>query len=116
MQPRDAIISVDGERVPAGEFKEVIGGHSPGDRVTLEISRPGDDGDDPFDVTVRLAENDDGGALLGIRYSFPGMSFHVNPDFREHLEGMGRDMRNRLEDGRRRLDFLELRPEDNSEM
>ena len=78
--------------------------------MTLEISRPGNDGDEPFDVTVRLGENDDGGGLLGVRYSFPGIGFEINRgNFREQLEGLGRDQRGRFH----RLEFL---PEDNSEI
>ena len=98
VEPRDAILSVDGERVSPGEFQELIASHEPGDRITLEISRPGEDGDEPFEIVVRLGENDDGGALLGVRYGFPGaMMFDFMPEFRERMERFDRDLRGRME-------------------
>ena len=101
LKPMDAILSVDGERVPPMEFSEIIANHSPGDRITLEISRPGDDGDEPFEVEVQLGKNDDGGGLLGIRYSHMGMGFEMGSEMREHLRDFERGFRDQRENGRR---------------
>lgn len=115
LQPRDAIISIDGEHVPPYEFKEIIESHEPGDRIKLEISRPGDDGDEPIEVTVRLGENDDGGALLGVQFAGGGMPHGA--DMREHFENMGRGFRDRMPDRGRQFDWIvPRRDEDRSDL
>lgn len=98
LQPRDAILSVDGEMLHGEELAEIIADHEPGDRVTLEISRPGPDGDEPFEVTVRLGTNDDGGAYLGIRYGHTGPMLRIHPNFRGRMDHMERRFNERLED------------------
>ena len=101
LKPMDAIISIDGERVVPIEFSESIASRSPGDRVTLEISRPGDDGDEPFEVEVRLDKNDDGGGFLGIRYSHMGMGFEMGPGMGDRFRDFERGFRDHFENGRR---------------
>lgn len=93
LEPMDAILSIDGEQVPPHEFSEIIAGHSPGERVTLEVSRRGEEGAEPFEVTVRLGENDDGGGFLGIRYSRLPLGSVIGPEFRDHFKRGFRDRR-----------------------
>ena len=112
LEARDAIISVDGEQVPPEEFKKIIESHEPGDRIVLEISRPGEDGDEPFEVPVRLGSNDDGGAFLGIRFVYPGVQLHFGPEMRERFERIERGFRERLEDRRGRMGPIFIPKED----
>ena len=96
IEERDAIISIDGEQVSPEEFAEFIAAHDPGDKVVLEISRPGRRGSEPLELTVSLGENDDGGALLGIRFTFPGFGLHLEPDYRRRFGEIERNFRNRI--------------------
>ena len=116
LEPRDAILTIDGERVAPEEFSEIISSRSAGDRVTFEISRPGDDGDEPFEVTVRLGENDDGGGYLGIRFTYPGSLFGFVPEVRGHLEDLERGLRGRFEEQKRGGFRLQLPMEEKTEI
>ncbi|HEX2171484.1 MAG TPA: PDZ domain-containing protein, partial [Dehalococcoidia bacterium] len=60
LAPGDQVVSVDGQRLdPEHRLADLIGGHKPGDRVTLEVTRPGEEarqvavelGQHPHDVT-----------------------------------------------------------------
>jgi len=70
----DTITAVDGQEVDAeNDLADLIGTHEPGDTVTLEVTRPGEES---REVAVELGEHPDeeGKAYLGIRYSsFPHM-------------------------------------------
>ena len=99
IETRDAIITVDGENVSGADFKEIISNHKPGDRIALEVSRPGKDGAKPIEMTVTLGSNDDGEALLGIRFSSTMMELH--PDVRKRFEDLERGLRDRMDDGGR---------------
>ena len=104
LEARDAIISLDGERISSGEFREIIQSHEPGDRIVLSISRPGDDGDEPFDVTIPLGENDDGDAYLGIQYGSLGMHIEkIVPELRERMEHLEQDLGRRMNERLRRV-------------
>jgi S1-C subfamily serine protease len=74
LEKNDIIMAVDGEDLEqAANLADMIGGHKPGDTVTLTVERPDDE--EPFDVEVELAEYPDkeGVAYLGIEYtSVPG--------------------------------------------
>ena len=96
IEPRDAIISIDGENVSPDEFAESIAARSPGEKVVLEISRPGRRDSETLELTVALGENDDGGALLGIRFTFPGFGMHMEPDLKFRFGEIERDQRDRF--------------------
>lgn len=69
LQPGDLIVAVDRQAVgPEADLASLIAMYGPGDRVTLEVQRPG--GQDE-EVRVKLGENPDkeGAAYLGVRYS-----------------------------------------------
>jgi hypothetical protein len=69
LQVGDVIVAVDGQQLGfEGELADLIAGYEPGDRVTLEVERPGDGS---RRVRVQLAENPDreGHPYLGVRYS-----------------------------------------------
>jgi S1-C subfamily serine protease len=68
LQEDDVIMAVDGQELDAeNNLADLIAGYAPGDAVTLEIERPGEE---PFEVTVELGEHPDkeGAAYLGVRY------------------------------------------------
>jgi hypothetical protein len=63
------IVAVDGQQLGSGDaLADLIAGYEPGDRVTLEVERPGDGS---RRVRVRLAEHPEreGHPYLGVRYS-----------------------------------------------
>jgi len=65
----DRILAVDGARLGfQHDLAVLVGGHSPGDRIDLEIERSGEA--EPLQVEVELGESPDppGAAYLGIRY------------------------------------------------
>jgi S1-C subfamily serine protease len=65
----DSILSVDGDEVGAeNSLNALIAAYQPGDRVTLEISRPGEE---PHEVQVELGEHPDqpGKAYLGVEFA-----------------------------------------------
>jgi membrane-associated protease RseP (regulator of RpoE activity) len=69
LQAGDQLLAVDGQDVGVdGNLAELIAGNRPGDRVTLEIQRPGEG---LMEIRVRLGEHPDDAdqAWLGIRYS-----------------------------------------------
>jgi S1-C subfamily serine protease len=69
LQEGDVIVAVDGQKLDVeNNLADLIAQYEPGDTVTLEIERPGED---PFEVTVKLGEHPDqeGAAYLGVRYS-----------------------------------------------
>jgi S1-C subfamily serine protease len=71
LQPGDRILAVDGAQLGLPhDLADLIGRHSPGERVVLEVERPGQG--EPYSVRVRLAENPDhpGEPFLGIRYEW----------------------------------------------
>lgn len=104
LKARDAILSVDGEQVPPEEFGEIVRAKEPGDSLTLEISRPGNAGDEPFEVTVRLDENDDGDAWLGVTYGTMFRAPMLPGETRERVEEMGRRLEDRMDGARRELE------------
>ena len=111
LKPMDAILSIDGEQVMPMDFSENIASRSPGDRVTLEISRPGEEKE--LEVEVRLDKNDDGGGFLGIRYSHTGMHFEMAPGMRDNFRERFDD---RNSNGRGREFRFTLPLEENSEI
>jgi membrane-associated protease RseP (regulator of RpoE activity) len=71
LQAGDWIVAVDGQQLGFGEeLADLIAEYEPGDRVTLEVERPGDGS---RRVRVQLAEHPDkeGVPYLGVRYSSP---------------------------------------------
>ena len=65
----DRLLAVDGARLGfQHDLAVLVGSHSPGDRIDLEIERPGEA--EPLQVEVELGESPDrpGAAYLGIRY------------------------------------------------
>jgi S1-C subfamily serine protease len=65
----DRILAVDGARLGfQHDLSVLVGSHSPGDRIELEIDRPGEA--KALQVRVELGESPDrpGAAYLGIRY------------------------------------------------
>ena len=112
LQPRDVIVSVNGDEVAAADFAEVIAGFEPGDTVTLAISRPGRNEAEEITARVVLGENEDGGSFLGVRYS-PSFGFEFGRRLRgrlddfERFEGFDRDLRERLDEGLRRIERRE---------
>lgn len=67
LQTGDLITALDGQPVAAaGELVELVQAREPGDEVTLEIYRPGEDG--AQEITVTLGENPDqaGSPYLGV--------------------------------------------------
>lgn len=87
----DVITAVDGEEVdPAKSLADLIAQYEPGDRVTLEVIRPGEE--ESREVTVELGEHpeEEGKAYLGVQYApaprierFEGRPM---PFFRPHRE------------------------------
>jgi S1-C subfamily serine protease len=72
----DVIRTLDGEDLETPEaLQEKLAEHKPGDRITLEVGRPGEDG---RTVTVTLGEHPEkaGTAYLGIQYTQPGQAMH----------------------------------------
>lgn len=68
LQPGDLIVAVDRRAMDEGSnLTDLIGGYKPGDRVTLEVWRPGGY---PSDVQVTLDENpnEPGAPRLGVTY------------------------------------------------
>jgi len=71
LQAGDRILAVDGAQLELPhDLADLIGSRSPGDRVVLEVERPGQG--DPYSLRVRLAENPEhpGEPYLGIRYEW----------------------------------------------
>lgn len=69
IQPGDIVISVDGLTLDDQNIGQVITGLEPGDTVTIDLLRMGgEEGIEEVTVDVTLAENDAGGAYLGITY------------------------------------------------
>ncbi len=69
LQAGDRITKVDGEEVSfEDKLWDLIAAHQPGDTVTLEIERPGEE--EPFEVTVELGEHpeEEGKAYLGVYF------------------------------------------------
>lgn len=85
LQPGDQITAVDDKPVQADQsLAEIIQAHKPGEEITLEIIRLGEDS--PRQITVILGENPDteGQAYLGVEYiSISG--FHIRPFDREKI-------------------------------
>lgn len=79
----DLITAIAGQALDAEHaLADVLAGHSPGDTVTLTVTRPGET--EPLSIEVTLGENPDvdGQAYLGIRYApalAPGMEFGPVP-------------------------------------
>jgi S1-C subfamily serine protease len=70
LQEGDIIVAVDGEELdPEKTLADAIGAYDPGDAVTLEVSRPGPDGETE-EITVELGQHpeDKEKAYLGVRY------------------------------------------------
>jgi S1-C subfamily serine protease len=68
LQEGDTIVSVEGQAVEQeNDLADLITAHDPGDTVTLEIERPGEE---PIEVTTTLGEHPDkeGTAYLGVEY------------------------------------------------
>jgi S1-C subfamily serine protease len=68
LQEGDTIVSVEGQAVEQeNDLADLITAHNPGDTVTLEIERPGEES---FEVTATLGEHPDkeGTAHLGVEY------------------------------------------------
>ena len=64
----DLVVAVDGQEIDVeNTLADLIAGYEPGDTVTLEIARPGEE---PREVTVELGEHpeEEGAAYLGVRY------------------------------------------------
>jgi len=81
LQEGDVIVAVGGQELNAeNNLADLIAGYEPGDTVTLEIERPGEE---PFEVTVELGEHPDkeGTAYLGVRY---GTIPHFDIPWGEH--------------------------------
>jgi len=74
LQEGDLIIAVDGQTVGIEkDLADLIAGYEPGDTVTLEIERPGEE-PRAKELTVKLGQHPEkeGAAYLGVRYSsFP---------------------------------------------
>jgi membrane-associated protease RseP (regulator of RpoE activity) len=83
LEAGDVILAVDDEALESGEeLADVIAGYEPGDRVALEIRRPGEGS---MTVRVRLGEHPerDGAAYLGVTYSVAQMpGSQLGPRFR----------------------------------
>jgi S1-C subfamily serine protease len=72
LQEGDRIVAVDGQEVnDENSLADLIGAHTPGDQVTLEIERAAEE---TQEVTVQLGENPDnaGTAYLGVQYAAGG--------------------------------------------
>ncbi len=68
LEAGDTIVTVDGEELATeNTLADVIATHEPGDTVTLEVTRPGEESDE---ITVELGEHpeEEGKAYLGIKY------------------------------------------------
>jgi membrane-associated protease RseP (regulator of RpoE activity) len=69
LQEGDLIIAVDGEELDiVRDLAAAIGGHEPGDRVVLEIERPGE-GSERLPVTLGSHPDKKGAAYLGVTYA-----------------------------------------------
>ncbi len=69
LEAGDIVVAIDGQEITDETgLADLIAEHQPGDTVTLEVARPGED---PRDVTVKLGEHPDeeGKAYLGIQYA-----------------------------------------------
>lgn len=65
LQPADVILSVDGEEITNFEqFAEIIGAYEPGDEITLEVLREGEDQE--IQVTLGKHPEDPEKAYLGV--------------------------------------------------
>jgi len=63
----DRITAVDGEIVDAEHsLVDLVGAHAPGDKVTLDVARPGED-DRQIEVTLGEHPDDAGRGFLGVR-------------------------------------------------
>ena len=85
LQRGDWITAVGGVALdgPAGQLAEIIGGHAPGDEVTVEYQRGGEE----MSAMVTLGESaDSGAALLGIRYQ--ALPMFNDGDMRRFMEGL----------------------------
>jgi membrane-associated protease RseP (regulator of RpoE activity) len=83
----DVVVAVEGQELdPDRDLAELIAGHKPGDRVTLEVRESGGSGQDSRQVTVELGEHPqrEGVAYLGV-------SFVPAPGFGLHWEGRSFD-------------------------
>jgi len=68
LQEGDVIVAIDGQELDAeNNLADLIAEYEPGDAVSLEIGRPGEE---PFEVTVELGQHPDkeDTAYLGVRY------------------------------------------------
>jgi membrane-associated protease RseP (regulator of RpoE activity) len=78
LQAGDIIVAVNGNKLgPDNDLAELIGQYAPGDRITLQVERPGEE---TFETEVRLGEDSDekGLAYLGVRYAtVPALSMHL---------------------------------------
>lgn len=85
IEPGDQITAIDGEPVQADQsLAEIIQAHKPGDEITLEVIRPGEE--TSREISVVLGENPDkeGQAYLGVEYvNIPGI--RIRPLDREDL-------------------------------
>lgn len=84
LQQGDRVLSVDGEELgPESDLADALRAYAPGDSVTLEVQRRGED--EPISVTVNLGEHPDDAsrAYLGVHYSRSHMRIPGIPDFRQ---------------------------------
>lgn len=83
LQEGDWILAIDGEKVTEDtNLREWIGSYAPGDLITLEIRRVGEEG--TREISVRLGENPNqkGLAYLGVRFA---PYFELQREHRESL-------------------------------
>lgn len=87
LEEGDVIVAVDGQELDAeNNLADVVASYEPGDTVTLEVERPGEES---REVIVELGEHPEkeGVAYLGVRYSPSFRRLHIGEDGRlPHLE------------------------------
>lgn len=91
LQAGDVIVAVDGQALDPGneaDLAEIIAAYEPGDTVTLEISRPGEES---RDVAVELGEHPEpekeGVAYLGVHYRSLPTSRRLMPFYEPPMPG-----------------------------
>lgn len=91
----DIIVEVNEEPVDPFTFAETIQAYKPGQTLELKVYKEDQDPDtEPVEISAKLGETDDGGSLLGVRYSpmpgFPGFMDHMRRGF-DRFERKGGD-------------------------